>query len=155
MGEQVTSIGTDAFKYCSSLASVYIEDLSAWCNITFINSSSNPLNDNGGKLYLDNKELTELVLPTDIKQIKDYTFYGCKSITKVTIGEQVTSVGIHSFKYCSSLTLVYCHGTTPPTINSSFSGSSSSKTLYVPKGYSNSYQASDWASFFGTIKEME
>jgi hypothetical protein len=155
----VTFIENTAFGNCHSLTSVNITDLSAWCNITFSDSSSNQLN-KGAKLYLNNKELTELVIPADIKRIKNYTFYSCNSITKVTMGEQVTSVGIHSFRNCSSLTQVYCQGTTPPTINSSstnssFSGSGSSRTLYVPNGCSSIYQSSSWASFFGTITEME
>ena len=29
------------------------------------------------------------------------------------------------------------------------------KTLFVPKGCSSIYQSSGWASFFGTITEME
>ena len=159
MGAGITSIDDYAFYGCSSLKSVYITDLSAWCKITFGDSSSNPLY-NKSKLYLNNEELTELVIPADIKQIKDYAFYGCNSITKVTMCEGVTSIRIMSFRDCSSLTQVSCQGTTPPTINpssanSSFNGASEKKTLYVPKGYSSAYQSSSWADFFGTIKEMD
>ena len=157
--ESVTSIGYGAFDGCSSLKSVHITDLSAWCNITFSNKYSNPLN-RGAKLYLNNQELTEVVIPADIKQIKGFAFYGYKALTKVTMGEGVTSVGIQSFKNCSSLTQVSCQGTTPPTINSSSTDSSfnwakDGKTLYVPKGYLSVYQSSSWADFFGTIKEMD
>jgi hypothetical protein len=141
------------------LKSVHITDLSAWCKITFGSYCSNPLN-NGAKLYLNNEELTELTIPADIKQIKNYAFYGYKALTKVTMGEGVTSVGTQSFRECSSLTQVYCYDTTPPTINpsstnSSFNGSKDGRTLYVPKGYLSAYQSSDWASFFGTITEMD
>ena len=157
--EGVTSIGDSAFLGCSSLKSVHITDLSAWCKIIFRNSSSNPLNQ-GAKLYLNNQELTELTIPADIKQIKNYALYGNKALTKVTMGEGVTSVGVKSFRECSSLTQVYCYGTTPPTINtssanSSFNGSSDKRTLYVPKGYLSVYQSSSWANYFGTIKEMD
>ena len=155
----LTSVGNFAFQGCYTLKSVHITDLSAWCNITFKDSNSNPLN-NGAKLYLNNDELIELVIPTDVKQIKDYTFHGYKSIKKVTIGKDLNSIGISSFGNCSSLTQVYCHCTTPPAINSSstnssFNGASSGKTLYVPVGYNSAYQSSDWAGFFGTIKEMD
>ena len=160
MNDGVTSIGSGAFLGCSSLKSVHVTDLSAWCKITFSDSSSNPLNRTGVKLYLNNEELTELTIPADIKQIKNYAFYGYKALAKVTMGEQVTSVGIQSFRDCSSLTQVYCYGTTPPTINpsstnSSFNGSKDGRTLYVPKGYLSAYQSSSWANYFGTITEME
>ena len=178
----VTSIGNYAFVGCSSLKSLHITDLSAWCNITFSAPSSNPLN-RTEKLYLNNNELTELVIPAEVKQIKDYAFYGYKSLKKVTMSDGVasvsksafygcsslssvifsatiTSVGIHSFRNCSSLLQVTCQGTTPPTINpsstnSSFNGSNDKRTLYVSKGCVSAYQSSDWASFFGTIKEMD
>ena len=157
--ESVTSIGYYAFANCFSLKSVHITDFSAWCKITFSDSYSNPLKQ-GAKLYLNNQELTEIVIPADIKQIKNYAFYGYKALTKVTMGEGVTSVGIQSFRECSSLTQVYCYGTTTPTIytsstNSSFNGSKDGRTLYVPKGYLSAYQASSWANYFGTITEME
>ena len=155
----VTTIGQNAFGYCSSLTSIYITDLSAWCNITFSSYYSNPLN-KGAKLYLNNGELTELVIPADIKRIKDYAFYGCKSIKKVTMGADVTSIGIQSFRNCSSLTQVYCNGTTPPTINpssanSSFNGSSENRTLYVPADCVSKYQSSDWGTYFTSIVEIE
>lgn len=155
----VTSIGLWAFYKCSSLTSVNITDLSAWCNITFEDYDSNPLY-NGAKLYLDNDELTELVIPADIKRIKDYAFYGYESLKKVTMGEEVISIGIKSFRNCSSLTQVYCNGTTPPTINpssanSSFNGSSNNRTLYVLADCVSKYQSSDWGTYFTNIVEME
>jgi hypothetical protein len=157
--ESVTSIGNYAFASCYSLKSVHITDLSAWCKITFSNSSSNPLNRTGVKLYLNNEELTELTIPADIKLIKNYAFYGYKALTKVTMGEGVTSIGEWAFVSCSSLTQVYCYGITPPTIDassySSFDSSKYGKTLYVPKGRLSVYQSSSWADFFGTITEMD
>lgn len=159
MGAGVTSIGNNAFYNCTSLQSAHISDLSAWCKIAFSSWASTPLC-HDAKLYLNNQELTELVIPTDIKQIKNFTFYKCRGVEKLTIGEKVTSIGNQSFLYCAPLTQVYCYATTPPTINvsstnSTFYGSGASRTLYVPAGCSSAYQSSNWASFFGTIEEME
>ena len=155
----VTSIGMCAFADCSPLRSVHITDLSAWCKITFHDITANPLY-NSKKLYLNNEKLTELVIPADIETIKNYAFYGCLSIEEVTFGEGVTSIGRHSFGNCISLAEVYCQGTTPPAIISSFGissfdGSAEDRVLYVPKGCTSIYQDYDWSSFFGTIEEME
>ncbi len=102
--DSVTSIGEGAFDGCTSLARVDISDLSAWCKIGF-GDYANPLR-NGAKLYLDNNEITELVIPSDITEIKKDAFQGCTSLTSVTIPDSVTEIGGNAFRNCSSLTSV-------------------------------------------------
>ena len=36
-------------------------------------------------------------------KIKDYTFYGCKNLTSVIVPSNVKTIGANAFKYCSSL----------------------------------------------------
>ena len=137
----VTSIGNLAFFYCSSLASIDIpEGVTSIGNYAFDGCSS----------------LTSIDIPEGVTSIGYYAFYGCSSLTSIAIPEGVTSIGYSAFWDCSSLTQVYCYGTTPPTIDAySFDGSKDGRTLYVPKGYLSAYQASSWANYFGTIKEMD
>ena len=99
IGSGVTTIKDCVFSGCDALSSVYINDLSAWCNISF----STPLFNNA-KLYLNNNELIELVIPNDITRINSFAFYGCLSITSVTIGDGVTEIDSYAFQKCSSLT---------------------------------------------------
>ena len=119
IGNGVASIGEGAFENCTLLKEVYISDLSAWCKISFEKNnyativSANPLH-NGAKLYIDAVKQTDITIPSDIKQIKDYAFYGCTSLTSVTIPDNVTSIGEAAFQNCGSLKSVYCKPTTPP-----------------------------------------
>jgi len=99
----VTSIGSGAFANCSGLTEVNISDLSAWCKIVFYNSSANPLY-YAHHLYLNGEEITDLVIPDDITEIKNYVFSGCSGLTSVTIGDSVTSIGESAFYGCSGLT---------------------------------------------------
>jgi len=101
--KKVASIGKEAFWGCN-LTSVHITDIAAWCNIDFFDEYSSPLNN--AKLYLNNKELTELIIPEDITRIKEYAFEGCYSIVKLTISNSVTSIGERSFCDCEALTSV-------------------------------------------------
>ena len=104
--DSVTSIGSSAFNGCSNLTSVYYNgDISDWCNIDFYNGTSNPLC-NGAKLYINNTEVTEVTIPSDISEIKNYTFCGCSSLKSVTIPDSVTSIGNSAFRNCNSLTSI-------------------------------------------------
>ena len=101
--DSVTSIGKSAFYDCPSLTRVDIVDLSAWCKIDFGASSANPLYNNRGKLYIDGVEATNITIPSNITEIKQYAFYGCNSLT-ITIPDSVTSIGRTAFFNCNVLT---------------------------------------------------
>ena len=124
----VTSIGKDAFGGLKS-ASVYISDLIAWCKIDFNDSGSTPFR---YQLYLNNKLLTDVIIPEEITKIKDYTFSDCKSITSVTIPNGVTAIGESVFSGCVSLTSI----TLPDRITSiepnTFSACISLTSLTIP-----------------------
>ena len=99
----VTSIGTYAFSGCSNLANVYYEGtIEEWMEISFDYYGNNPLS-NGANLYVNGDELvTEISIDTATK-INDYVFNGCESLTKLTIGSQVTSIGRYAFYGCTGL----------------------------------------------------
>ena len=99
----VTIIGYGAFRNCSGLTSVHISNLTAWCGIRFDSNDSNPLY-NAHHLYLNDEEITNLVIPNGVTSISNYAFYGCSSLTSVTIPNSVTSIGINAFANCSGLT---------------------------------------------------
>ncbi len=100
----LTSISGSAFYDCPRLQKVHITDLSAWCNILFDDPGTNPLC-NGGNLYLNNKELTEIVIPDDITEIKKYAFLGA-SFHNLTLSKNLTTIGENAFSECKFLTSI-------------------------------------------------
>ena len=113
----VTSIGEDAFRGCFGLTSVHITDIAAWCKIRFFDSDSNPLY-YAHHLFMDGKEITDLVIPNSVTSIGSHAFARCSGLTSVTIGNSVTSIGEDAFRGCSGLTSV----TIPNSVTSIGSG---------------------------------
>ena len=95
----VVNFGGNAFKNCSGLKSVHITDLAAWCKIYFSNISSNPLC-YAKHLFMDGKEIIDLIIPNSVTTIGDYAFSYCSNLTSVTIPNSVTSIGNSAFESC-------------------------------------------------------
>ena len=102
MPDSETSIGLYAFSGCSSLEAVYITDIAAWCNISFGDTSANPLYYTHN-LYLNGELVTELEIPDGVNSIGNLAFYNCSTLTSITIPDSVTSIGDYAFGNCSSL----------------------------------------------------
>ena len=88
IAEGVTSIGSYAFFYCTSLTSVTIPD-----SVTSIGDSA----------FQGCTSLTSVTIPDSVTYIGNYAFHGCTALTSVTIPDSVTSIGDGAFASCTSL----------------------------------------------------
>lgn len=128
----VTSIGDGAFYHCWKLTYVCVDDIAAWCNISFDEftneSECNPLSLVRAYLYLPYEgqtledsddpfykiqmgsqlyvKVNDLNLPNTVTAISDYAFKRCKGLTSVTIPNSVTSIGNQAFYECNGLTSI-------------------------------------------------
>ena len=133
----VTSIGLYAFEKCSGLEKVIVEDLAAWCNISFDSGYSNPLS-YAHHLYSDeNTEITDLVIPNSVTSIAERAFVFCSGLTSVTIPNSVSSIGSLAFQYCSSLTSVTIPNSVTSIASSAFEGCSSLTSVTIPNSVSS------------------
>ena len=106
IGRNVSTIGSSAFSNLSSKQiNVYIKDLATWCNISFGNSDSNPLSDNGN-LYLNDRLITNLTIPSGVTKVKCQAFSGCASLISVTLPYSVTEIDEYAFSGCSNISIV-------------------------------------------------
>ncbi|MBQ8163668.1 MAG: leucine-rich repeat protein [Clostridia bacterium] len=104
LGENVSSIGCYAFRNCPKLTNVnYVGDIESWCNVSFTNSYSNPLN-YSKKLYLNGQEISgKIVIPETVTQIPAYTFCNCTKITSVVIPNSITTLDMSVFDGCTGI----------------------------------------------------
>ena len=88
----VTSIGGNAFSYCSSLTSMMI---------------SNSVTSIGEYAFYWCSGLTSVTIPNSVTSIGESAFSLCSGLTSVTIPNSVTSIGDKAFQGCSGLTAIY------------------------------------------------
>lgn len=102
----VSSIGENAFEGCNGLTTTnYSGSITGWCNIDFGNSTSNPIY-RSNNLFISGIEVTNLIIPDSVTEIKPYAFYFCRSLISVSIPNTVTSIGDHAFYVCSNLATI-------------------------------------------------
>ena len=87
-GDSVTSIGSNAFSNCYSLASITIPD-----SVASISSYA----------FIACYSLASITIPDSVGSISSYAFIGCYSLASITIPDSVTSIGSNAFSNCYSL----------------------------------------------------
>ena len=131
IGSGIKEIGAYAFAFCNGLKNMYIMDLAAWCNISFANNSSTPML-YAENLYVNDKLITQLIIPDGVTSIGKYAFEGCSGLTSITIPDSVTSIDKRAFYNCSGLTDVAIGNGVKSIGDSTFYGCSSLTSITIP-----------------------
>lgn len=100
--ESLKEISSTAFTYCDALESVHITNLLAYCDIKYGNLESYPLH-YADKLFLNDKPLSEVVIPATITEIPVTMFSGCSTLKKVVIPPTVSKIDKGAFGGCGSI----------------------------------------------------
>ena len=161
IGNGVTSIGQDAFIYCSNLTSVTIgdgvtsigQDAFSYCNSAlyteyeygkYVGGASNPY----AVLYeLTNSNFTTYTIHEDTKHIAYGVFSSCARLTNITIPSGVKSIGAQAFIYCSKLKTVYYKGTAEDWANISI-GTNNYYLTYATRYYYSEAQPTESGRFW-------
>ena len=99
----ITTIGDDAFLYCSGIKSV-----------TFAGGSQ--LTEIGDEAFFYCIGLTSITIPDHVETIGASTFMGCFNLTSITIPASMTTIGDDAFYECNSMTDVYCYVADPAAL---------------------------------------
>ena len=68
----------------------------------------------------------------DVTTIGDYAFYGCSSLTSLTIPDSVTTIGDYAFAYCDSLTSITIPNSVTTIGDYTFAECSSLTSVTIP-----------------------
>ncbi len=105
-GTTVTSIGEQAFYFCTSLTRITIPN-----SVTSI----------GAWAFSRCTSLTSITIPNSVTSIVRLAFSRCTSLTSITIPDSVTSIGNSAFSECTSLTSITIPDSVTSIGNSAFS----------------------------------
>lgn len=102
MSNSITSDSSMAFSDCTALTNVYFNGtVDDWINMNpYLYGTSNPMHF-AKHIYINGIEPTSITIN---RNIPEYCFRNWRSLTEVTITENVTSIGQYAFMYCTSLT---------------------------------------------------
>lgn len=144
ISEKVTNIKSSAFEGCSQLESVVFPQ-----NITELGSLS----------FKGCKALKTFTFPK-VTSLADEILSGCDALVSVTIPETVTAVGSLVFAGCIKLAEIHVAASLPPDIGWSWQPfqnvDKNTCKLFIPAGSLASYNsAKEWGDFTNKIEEAE
>ena len=130
----VKHIGKDAFGVCYALEKTnFVGDIADWCDIKFDDSYSNPIM-LSHNFYINNQEITELIIPNTVDSIPAYAFDFCKSFTSITIPNSVTFIGKYAFELCSNVKSIFIPKSVKCIQEAAFTGGVNLQSMIVEEG---------------------
>ena len=107
VSESVWHIGREAFSGCEALKEIHINNLSAWCEMSFYDvlddAGDSPFHYADG-LYLNGKLITDLVVPEDVTEIGAHAFEGYEKLRSVVLHDGIDAIYKSAFFNCCNLT---------------------------------------------------
>lgn len=159
LGSCVTEIGQGAFSGYTNITDVEFPDSLTTIGVGAFSGSSitsvefpDNLETIGDRAFENCNGLETVNIPDSVLTIGNYAFYTLlnESITEVTIGSGITSIGLNAFLNQTNINRMTIKALTPPTLgNNALNGS---YLIYVPYDSYNDYiAATDWTSYKNRI----
>ncbi|MBQ2915032.1 MAG: leucine-rich repeat protein [Clostridia bacterium] len=131
----VTSIGVGAFRDCYSLTAIIVDK----DNPNYQSIDGNLYSKDGKTLvqYAIGKTDASFEVPETVTSIGEAAFYGCTSLTSITMLDGVTSIGVSAFFGCTNLTSVIMSKNVTSIGTSAFQDCASLTDITIPSSVTN------------------
>ena len=93
--ENITAIGGAAFQNCPNLTTVIFNARNCTVAHTILSDNINPA--------FNNNAITRVEFGSQVTNIPNYIFWGCKGITDIVFGPNIETIGQSAFYGCTSL----------------------------------------------------
>ncbi|MBQ7500100.1 MAG: leucine-rich repeat protein, partial [Clostridia bacterium] len=138
IGDGVTSVGSEAFRFYPSIQSISlgsgIKSIGQWAfsGCTSLMSIEIPsgVESIGEAAFYNCSSLMEITVPGSVGAIDQWVFYGCTSLERVYVGNGVSSIGFLAFSGCTSLSCIDLPGTLTSVAIMSFDGCTALSDIY-------------------------
>jgi formylglycine-generating enzyme required for sulfatase activity len=167
---RVTEIGEQAFRNCSQITSITIDDnverigddAFAGCSAMASLTLPNTLNTIGGYAFGNCSSLTRVVIPNSVTYVGGMAFYDCSALTTVDLGENCrfdnNNWSLNIFKGCTSLTDITCRSLEAWEFKEPMFDESTyvTATLHVPSSSVAAYRATNyWNKFTNVVGDID
>lgn len=137
LSNSVSSIEKGAFKDCKSLTDIHISSIDSWLSIKYEDLESRPHHTgNNINLYTNNKLLTNVIIPQNVKAISPYAFYNCKNIVSINLPNKLENIQEYAFAGCANLSSLSIPNSVADIGGYAFAGCDSLYTINLSYGLS-------------------
>lgn len=163
----VTYNGDAVFSGCSSLVTVTMPNLTAkdriFANCSHLTSIITGPNGVAGYgdygipeyAFYSCRSLTSITLANDVRNIGKNAFNSCRSLTSITIPSTVRNIYYGAFAGCISLQSITCLPTTPPILEFQVFNNTNNCPIYVPAASVNTYKSTyPWSHLSDRIQAI-
>ena len=141
--------GTIAFAHDAAIGNIYylLDSDTKTATVTYRGNSGSSYNEYSGEVIIP-ENVTYNGVTYSVTSIGSSAFYGCSSLTSITIPNSVTSIGSSAFYDCSSLTSITIPNSVTSIDSYAFSNCSSLTSITIPNSVTSigSYAFSDCSS---------